>query len=105
MNAQSSTAGSPAQIIQLVLEGVDLVLNLLEGGSLGRDKQSPILGLGVAQESNFDAGRAVRGARPDVEFKGSEDVHEGSPIRWRLIIGCNRIHAEAWEEISSVGNW
>ena len=72
-------------------------------GSLGRDKQSPILTPGVAQESNLDAGRAVRVAGLDLQFKGSEDAHEGSPIRRRLITGRNHIHAEAWEEISSIG--
>jgi hypothetical protein len=77
VNAERSTVGSFLDLVQLALQGVDLALNLLEGGALLSDEQPPILAPGVAQEGNLDAGRSVRGARPDVEFKGSEDMQKG----------------------------
>jgi hypothetical protein len=69
------SAGSLADLVQLVLQGIDLPFQFLEGSVFRGDEQSSILAPGVAQEGNSDGCRAVRGPRPDVQLKGSEYMH------------------------------
>ena len=49
------SAGSLADLVQLVLQGIDLPFHLFEGVALRRDEQAPILAPGIAQESNLEA--------------------------------------------------
>jgi hypothetical protein len=54
------SAGSLADLVQLVLQGIDLPFHLLEGATFRRDEQAPILAPGVAQDGNPDACGVVR---------------------------------------------
>jgi len=49
------STGSFPDLVQLVLQGINLPLNLFEGVALRRDEQAPILAPGIAQESNLEA--------------------------------------------------
>ena len=51
---------SLADLVQLVLKGIDLPFNLFEGCALRCDEQASILTPSVAEEGNLHAGGVVR---------------------------------------------
>jgi hypothetical protein len=69
------TLSSLADLVQLVLKGIDLPFIFFEGRALGRDKRASILAAGVAEERNLHAGGVVRCFWPDFELQGSEEMH------------------------------
>ena len=60
------SAGPLTQLVQLVPQGVDLPLDLLERCAFRSDEHTPVLAAGVAQESDLDGRNSVWGSGLDI---------------------------------------